>query len=195
MPAQASPPAIHLILVRHGESVLGLASRYAGHFDSPLTPRGRAQVRRLRRRFRSLRPDVVVSSDLSRCFETARILAPGATILSSSSLRELDFGDWDGRTSRSCRRLNPRRFEEWMRDPWASRPPGGESLRELWTRVRRFVESLVRRFPNRTLAVITHAGPIRVLLAPDPSSFWNPKVPPAAVFELDWGRKGRCRGN
>jgi broad specificity phosphatase PhoE len=98
----------------------------------------------------------------------------------------MDFGDWDGRTSASCRRRDRERFDRWMIDPWSVRPPGGESLRQLRRRVRRVVDSLVRRFPNRTLALITHAGPIRALVAPAPRDFWSLDVPPAALFELDW---------
>jgi alpha-ribazole phosphatase len=189
-----------LILIRHGESVLGRAGRYAGHRDSPLSPRGRAQVLRLRPRFRRLRPDVIVSSDLARCRQTAQILAPGAEVLSSPELRELNFGRWDGRTAESCRRRDGRRFDQWMREPWSTRTPDGESLRQLCRRVRRFVTSLISRFPNRTLALITHAGPLRTLLATNPSDFWRVSVPPASLFELDWEpkvgqsavREGRC---
>jgi broad specificity phosphatase PhoE len=176
----------HLILVRHGESVLGRARRYAGHRNSPLSARGRIQASKLGSRFRRLKPDIVVSSDLRRCLETAKILGAAVPILPSSGLREMDFGDWDGRTSASCRRRDRDRFDRWMIDPWSLRPPGGESLRQLRARVRRFVDSLVRRFPDRTLALITHAGPIRALVAPEPSDFWALDVPPAALFELDW---------
>src|SRR6185503_5903068 len=108
MPAQ-------LILVRHGESVLGKAKRYAGHRDTPLSTRGRAQVSRLRRRFKKLQPEVVVSSDLRRCLQTARLLAPDSEIHATSRLRELDFGEWDGRTAEAARRRNPPRFDRWMR--------------------------------------------------------------------------------
>lgn len=194
MPTPSSTPASHLILVRHGESVLGRAKRYAGHRDTPLTPRGRAQIRRLRPRFQKIKAQVIVSSDLVRCLETARILAPGLEIIRSARLRELDFGEWDGRTAVSCRHRDPRRFDRWMRDPWTIRTPGGECLSQVWTRVRGYVSSLVRRFPGRTLALVTHAGPIRTLIAPDPSRFWKEDVPPAALIELDWEPERRCRG-
>ncbi len=194
MPASHSSAPTRLILVRHGESVLGRRKRYAGHLDSPLSQKGLAQVRLLRGRFQKLGADIVISSDLSRCLETARILAPGADILSSTRLRELDFGEWDGRTSGSCRRGDSARFDRWMRDPWTNPTPGGESLRQLWTRVRGYVDSQARRFPRRKLAIITHAGPIRSLLAPDPSCYWSPSVPPAAIFECDWVRGKGCRG-
>lgn len=184
------PVSARLVLIRHGESLLGRARRYAGHRDTALSPDGRAQISRLRGRFRKLRPDLLVSSDLKRCRETASLLAPGGELLTSPDLRELDFGAWDGLTATSCRRRNPRLFERWMRDPWSISPPDGEKLAQLWKRVRSFVSDLVRLHPGRTLAIVTHGGPIRALLTSGPADFWTPKVPPGALFTLRW--KGRC---
>ncbi len=175
-----------LLLVRHGESVLGRAHRYAGHRDTPLTPRGRTQASNLRSQIKKSHPDLIFSSDLKRCRDTAALLAPDQTIQTSERLRELDFGIWDGMTAESCRRLDPDRFDRWMRDPWTTQPPGGESLAQLWKRVRTFVASAFRSHPGQTLAIVTHGGPIRVLLAQDRSQFWNTEVPPGALFNLLW---------
>ncbi len=182
-----------LILVRHGESVLGRTRRYAGHRDTPLTPAGRRQVLRLRSRFESLQPELIVSSDLRRCRETADLLAPNRDVKIAPQLRELDFGAWEGLTARTCQRRDPERFDRWMRDPRHTRPPEGETLTRLWTRVRAFVASLVKRYPGRTLALITHAGPIRAIAAHDASRFWNIDVPPASIMEIVWTER-RCPG-
>lgn len=181
-----------LILVRHGESLLGRAHRYAGHRNTPLSPEGKRQIARLRARFRRLKPEVLVSSDLKRCRQTATLLAPGTRVEATDLLRELDFGEWDGRTAAACRRQDPRRFDRWMSDPWSQRPPGGEKLAQLWTRVRDAVSDLARRHAGRTVAIVTHAGPIRALLADEPGQFWTAKVPPGALFTIRWtAKKGR----
>jgi alpha-ribazole phosphatase len=173
-----------LILVRHGESVLGASHRYAGHRDTPLTSRGRAQALSLRPRLEKLRPDFIFSSDLQRCRQTAALMAPDRAIRTSPHLRELDFGAWDGMTADACLRRDPGRFDRWMKNPWRCRPPGGESLAQLSKRVRGFVAAVVREFPNRNLAIITHGGPLRVLLASRRSEFWKADVPPGAFFNL-----------
>ena len=156
--------------------------------DAPLAPRPRSRCRRLRARFRTLkaRRRRHLERTSAAALQTARLLAPDADIVATPRLRELDFGEWDGRTAEAARRRNPPRFDRWMRDPWSTRTPGGESLRQLRSRVRRAVAALVRRFPNRRVAIITHAGPIRTLLDPDPARFWDADVPPASLFELDW---------
>jgi len=182
-----------LILIRHGESLLGRARRYAGHRDTPLSPEGRRQIAKLRGRFTRLRPDIVISSDLKRCRQTALLLAPGARVEASALLRELDFGDWDGLTSTTCRRRNPGRFDRWMRDPWSVTPPGGEKLTHLWDRVRAYVSDLARRHPGETVAIVTHAGPIRALLASKPKHFWDTSVPAGALFTMRWNAERRRR--
>jgi broad specificity phosphatase PhoE len=181
-----------LLLIRHGESVLGRARRYAGHRDTPLTPEGRRQILRLRSRFERLLPDLVFSSDLRRCRESAALLAPGRDVRVTVRLRELDFGVWDGLTAATCRRRDPERFDRWMADPDAVRPPGGESLRALGRRVRDYVAALARRHPGQTLALVTHAGPIRVLVAGGASEFWSARVAPGSLLELEW--KGGATG-
>jgi alpha-ribazole phosphatase len=182
-----------LLLIRHGESVLGRACRYAGHHDTPLTARGRAQASRLRRRLEKLPAAILFSSDLRRCRDTAALSAPGLPIRTSDRLRELDFGAWDGLSAETCRRRDPTRFDRWMRDPWTTRPPGGESLDQLLKRVREFVASAVRTFPSRTLVFVTHGGPIRALLARRRSDFWKARVPPGALVLLQWPAERRTQ--
>jgi broad specificity phosphatase PhoE len=144
------------------------------------------ELRGLRRRLRRFRPDHLYSSDLRRCRDTARLLAPELPLITNPALRELHFGRWEGLRAADCERLHPARFRRWMRDPERTCPPGGESLRALRSRVHRFVAGLARRHPGRTVALVTHAGPIRVLLARSPEEFWIPEVPPGSLFTVDW---------
>lgn len=171
-----------ILLIRHGESILGSRGRYAGHVNTPLSAEGRGQIMRLRRRFRRFRIDRVFSSDLRRCRETAEILAPGADVIFTKQLRELSFGRWEGWTSDECARRYPSRYGRWLDDPRRITPPGGESLDQLAQRVGAFVRRVARRFPGRTVALITHGGPIRVLLVRNLADFWTVDVPPAALI-------------
>lgn len=178
----ASAPA-RLLLIRHGESVLGRDHRYAGHNDTPLTPKGRRQAARLRSRLKKLQFDLVFSSDLLRCRQTAALFALGRKIKTSRLLRELDFGAWDGLTAAACQRRDPERFARWMCSPRSVRPPGGESLDHLCSRVRKFAKSLAEKYRGQTLAVVTHAGPIRALVG------WDVSVPPGSLLEYRWERR------
>ena len=61
--------------MRHAESEANEAGIFSGHNDPLLTERGRLQALALARRFQDVAIDQVVSSDLQRALETARLLA------------------------------------------------------------------------------------------------------------------------
>lgn len=175
-----------LILIRHGESVLGAEHRYAGHSDTPLTPQGHRQVARLRQRFSRFRVAHIYSSDLERCRETAQLLAPGRDVTLSTQLRELDFGAWEGRTYEELMRQALARYSRWLRDPHSVAPVQGETLAHLASRVRSFAGRLARRHPGQTVALVTHGGPIRILLGIKSKDFWTVRIPPACCLRSVW---------
>lgn len=174
-----------LVLIRHGESVLGSHRLYSGHSDTALTPGGRVQIKRLVRRFRALRIDRVFSSDLARCRETAELLCPNRPVVYTRYLRELNFGRWEGLSHAEIQERFPVRYRKWIDDPRSWAPPEGESLNQLARRVRAFVRRTLKQRCGRTLALITHGGPIRVLLAHDLRKFWDAEIPPGTLITLN----------
>ena len=177
-----------ILLIRHGESALGAERRYTGHSSTPLTPRGRRQVTRLRRHLAGFKRIRAVSSDLERCRETARILFPDRPVRFLKGLRELDFGAWEGLTYDEIARRFRDRFDRWVEDPFRAAPPRGETLRTLQRRIRDCVRRLLLRHsrdarPEETLIIVTHGGPIRALLTSTASEFRAMKVPCASMIE------------
>lgn len=108
-------------------------------------------------------PEVIWTSPACRCVDLAKHLARGCPIRTDERLRELHFGEWEGRR---WDELNGPAVEEWMRDPWRARPPGGETAGELLARVREARKRILdaSAAPLRTL-VVTHGGVIRAWLA------------------------------
>jgi broad specificity phosphatase PhoE len=78
-------------------------------------------------------------------------------------LSELSFGAWEGRRFEDLEREDGARFARWMRAFEVEAPPGGETVRDLETRIATWVEER-RRSPGTVLAV-THAGVIRIARA------------------------------
>ena len=64
-----------LVLWRHGETDYNAAQRMQGQLDSQLTAAGLSQARRAAPWPAELKPDVLVTSDLSRAGDTAAVLA------------------------------------------------------------------------------------------------------------------------
>jgi probable phosphoglycerate mutase len=158
-----------LILIRHGESELNVERRYSGRDDVPLSANGRAQGRALAARLGAALTDpvaAVVSSPLSRCTETAALVASalgGLSVQTDDDLIECDFGEWEGRTFAEVRERWSAHLSEWLASPSVA-PPGGESFRAVGARVRRVVSRLRDRYPGQTVVVVSHVSPIKLLL-------------------------------
>ena len=71
---------ITLYLARHGQTVENIARIFQGHMPGTLTVEGIAQAEALRDTLRNISLDAVVSSDLKRCVDTARIAVEGRNL-------------------------------------------------------------------------------------------------------------------
>jgi alpha-ribazole phosphatase len=104
-----------------------------------------------------LRDPDIHSSRSVRCRLVAECLGPHVRI--DPRLQELDFGAWEGRAWDDLPR---EALDRWAAEPLGFAPPGGESGAQLLARVRDFANDLRAR--NRDSIVVTHGGPLKVLL-------------------------------
>jgi broad specificity phosphatase PhoE len=155
-----------LVLIRHAESAWNAAGRWQGHADPPLSPAGREQAERLAAELAGLRLAAVVSSDLARALETARIVAGphGLAPAPDPRLRELDVGRWSGLRREEILRLDPEALARFSAGDPDARAGGGESRRELSHRVHDALAEAAAAFAGRRIAVVAHLGVIRALL-------------------------------
>jgi broad specificity phosphatase PhoE len=155
---------------RHGETDWNKQSRFQGRMDIPLNENGRMQALRLREFFRTNSIEAVVSSDLSRALETARI-AMGeldVPLILDSRLRETNLGDAEGLTyAEVIARFGPSAMEAW-RSIGAGhgdvRFPGGESKQEHLTRILAALDDVLTVQPFERFAISTHGGALRRLI-------------------------------
>lgn len=117
-----------IVLVRHGETVWHAENRYAGSSDIALSHRGRRQAQALARWAANAGLERLYVSPLGRARETARpvetVLGMEATV--DARLRELDFGDGEGLTSREMSERFPSQYAAFRKDPVKHFLPGGE---------------------------------------------------------------------
>jgi glucosyl-3-phosphoglycerate phosphatase len=109
------------VLWRHGQTVWNAERRFQGQSDIPLNETGQAQAERAARLLASLRPDLIVSSDLSRAASTAVALArlTGLEVTLDKDLRERHGGGWEGLNDAEIRARYPAEHASWS-------PPDGE---------------------------------------------------------------------
>ncbi|WP_271411568.1 alpha-ribazole phosphatase family protein [Pseudomonas sp. Q1-7] len=152
-----------LDLLRHGETELG--GGFRGSLDDALTAAGWAQMRR---GMEGAGPwDLLVSSPLQRCAAFARELAQshGLPLQVEADLRELHFGQWEGRSAAELMEDHAEELGRFWNDPYGFTPPDGETLLDFEVRVLAAGERLRSRFSGQRVLLVTHGGVIRMLVA------------------------------
>jgi len=150
-------------LLRHGEPEGGRMFR--GRTDHPLSSKGWSQMRLASAGEEGW--EAVVSSPLLRCSEFARELSQARSLglTFEPRLSEIDFGEWDGRTTEDILANGPGDLNAFWADPPNAQAPGGESLSGFAQRVVAGWEDLVRGYAGRHVLVVGHGGVMRVLIA------------------------------
>ena len=137
----------------HATTTDNEASVASGHNDVALSERGRHQAAgEKRRRYENIKLDTVFTSDLSRAFDTAKLMFEGSDIpiIQDARLRECDYGDLTQR---------PRAEMEAVRAESISEPfPNGESLEQVMDRMKSFIDDLSPTYLDQQLMIIGHAG-------------------------------------
>ncbi|OOC54493.1 MULTISPECIES: histidine phosphatase family protein [Nocardiopsis] len=154
-----------LLLLRHGQTPWSVERRFAGREDIPLTEDGHAQAKAAAQRLASRPIDAVVSSPLLRTRDTAAYAAEalGLPVEIDEGFVETDFGAWEGMTFAEARAEAPVGVDRWLADPGTA-PPGGESFGEVVRRVVAARDALVERHRGRTVLVVSHVTPIKVVV-------------------------------
>lgn len=158
---------IKIIFTRHGETLWNIEGRVQGALDSPLTEKGILQARRLGQRLLKEGITRIYSSDLPRAQVTADEIRQelGLTeVIHHPALRELSFGEWEGKNWWDLRRLYPDLFTIWDTGPHQVQIPGGESMWQVSDRAWKLVEELPRHYDGETLCVVTHGMTLQLIV-------------------------------
>ena len=143
MTAGDLPP---LYILRHGETEWNLADRMQGWEDSPLTARGRAQAEAQGRVLAGAMPEgcAIMTSPSGRAVETMRIALGllAETARHEPRLREVNVGEWVGRTPRDIAAEHSFVRPDEDRHLWKFHAPGGETLEEMTERCRAVLAEL-----------------------------------------------------
>ena len=157
---------LRLLLVRHGVTLHNLERRYTGQADVELAPAGYADAETLGIRLAKASIDLIVSSDLKRSRETARLIADwhGLPVHEDPRLRELSLGSWEHAPYAEIARRFPEQLKDWQRDPLSYAPPGGETVDQVCTRVVAALAEWQGRCSQGTMLWVSHGGVLGVLL-------------------------------
>ena len=154
-----------VILVRHGQTDENVNGRISGQGPVPLNPRGQDQARLAAKALASLGVTQLYSSPVVRARQTAEVLKTDLQldIQEVPDLREVGYGDWEGRQFNDIR--NEAAARNVMHNPLHAVFPKGESLLGVQQRAVRVIETARYADPYGVSVLVSHGDVIRTALA------------------------------
>ncbi len=171
-----------LYFIRHGQSVLNVTKCFTGSIDSALTELGLMQANMAATFFDNIHLDAVYASDLQRAYVTGKVIADAKNvpIYGSKDLREIYAGLWEGVPYAELYDKFPDSYGVWKQDIGNAVCPCGETVAKLQERVNNAVLRIVKENPNGSVAIATHATPIRAM-----EVIWK-NLPISEMKNLEW---------
>ncbi|WP_448583859.1 phosphoserine phosphatase PspA [Thermocrinis sp.] len=169
---------VRLFLVRHAESEWNPIGRYQGLLDPELSERGKIQAQLLAKALEKEKPDIIYSSPLTRTYQTALEIAKkhNLEVIKDKRIIEIDHGVWSGMLVDEVKEKYPEDFKKWLEEPHRIKFEGGESLKDVYDRVKEFLEFIKQNHQNQTVVAVSHTVPMRAMLCAllnvDLSKFW-----------------------
>ena len=143
-----------------------MAGRFCGHSDPELNERGDRQLAGVVDRLSGYAIRRIYTSDLRRARQTAKAIAShfGIGVEVRPGLREIHFGQWEGLSWSEIEARDAALAKSWAEQYHTLTAPGGESMQQFERRVCAESAFLFAAATECPIAVVTHAGFMRVLL-------------------------------
>jgi alpha-ribazole phosphatase len=148
-----------LSVIRHGSTKANENGIYIGRTDYELSNRGAAELYNKKEKYKYPDVDIVYTSPLTRCKETADILFPDTPKRIVEDLQEMYLGDFEDKTLDEI--VNRDDYKEWLKGGKSHHAPNGESSEEVMARVFKALHEIIMDMMEEEIyhaAVITHAG-------------------------------------
>lgn len=147
--------------IRHGQTAYNEERRYAGSIDVPLNEKGIEDARIASSRLVDYEFDLVITSGLTRAFQTAEILVGERKlpIIQNELCNERDYGKMQGLTYVEVEDINPRiMYLKLNSDFHSLNPPSGEDFPALRKRAKAFSQFLFQNYAGSNILVVAHSA-------------------------------------
>ena len=168
----------NLVLLRHGQSDWNLQNRFTGWKNIGLSKKGILEAKESGRliKEKNIKIDRVYSSVLKRANDTATIAMNEANyhhlfnqdklnIIKNISINERDYGDLTGlNKEETSKKFGKEQVHIWRRS-YDINPPGGESLKDVFNRVKPYYEKVIKKDIEEGLNILlsAHGNSLRAL--------------------------------
>ncbi|MGL5347744.1 MAG: histidine phosphatase family protein [Peptostreptococcaceae bacterium] len=148
-----------IYLTRHGETEWNLIKKMHGHKNANLTQKGVDAAKKLGYSLDDVEFDIIYSSPIERALDTAKYIRGNKTtkIATEDSLKELNFGKWEGMFEKDCSEEYPEQFNNLWYKPEVFEPvEGGERLQELMQRIEIWFNENIKNSKYENILIVTH---------------------------------------
>lgn len=181
---------LNLYITRHGETKWNTEGRLQGWMNSPLTEKGILQGQKLNQAVKMYDIQKIYSSPSERALKTA-ISAKGklgVEIELMDELKEMNMGQWEGKTLEQIKEKEPENFENYWLRPHLFVKNTGENFDEMLARTKRALDKIVQENPEGNVLIVTHGVTLKALMSHYSSEgfieFWTKPVVEQASISM-----------
>jgi alpha-ribazole phosphatase len=170
-----------IYLIRHGITEDNELKLYSGHTNSKLSDKGIKELQTLIEVYKGLDMEII-ASPLDRCIHTIEILFDRKPDQYSESLKEMNFGVFEGKSYNEIKDLDD--YQYWLENYLVAGPPNGESFNDFKKRVLDYFNTLNNKI------IVTHGGVIRLILSElFDLNFFDIEIPNGLGYIIDLENK------
>lgn len=161
-------------MVRHGETEDNIR-RIFSRSNTKLTGKGKEQILGSKDLLEGFNYEDIYYSPLTRTVESIELLKLDGIM--EEKIREINFGIFTGKTFKEISEIYPLESKQWVEDSINYRIPEGESVLDVYNRVKGFFEQLIKKDKNALL--VCHDCVIRLAFCwifDNPDYFFKFKV-------------------
>lgn len=158
--------SLTLYFLRHGETTYSQTGGYCGILDPDLTEAGIQMAQAFALAHRNISWTAIYVSPMKRTIATAKALCEitGMSMELRDGLKEINYGQWEGRNLEYVKEFYLDDYINWMTEPAWNPPSGGENAVEVASRASLVISEIQTKYSDGNVLVVSHKGTIRILL-------------------------------
>ena len=145
-----------IVLIRPGSTAFDEQGRIKGALDMPLSEVGSSQAAKTAEEVSDFRVDMVYSAPCESAQQTAVAVAKKCKSKWKvvDALCNLNHGLWEGKLIDEVRRQQPKVYRQVQDHPESICPPGGETIDEAKSRIRKTLNKWVKKHDAGLVAIV-----------------------------------------
>lgn len=149
-------------LLRHGQTIYQKKRKkftYPWPDNPPvkLTKDGEKQIKDVVKKLKTRKIDLIYSSDIYRCRQTAEIVAKKLDLKTDfdKRLRDINLGIYHGRPKKDFYRDFPN-----LQERFSKRPKKAESWNDVKKRLLNFLKEIEKKYKKKKILIVSHGDPL-----------------------------------